>query len=98
MPTAAPNLLNAPRVKASRGSVLIWVVQKLSRKDRVSFSITGPRNRTVRGRRQLSANKKTTRIWVNLSKLPKGTYQARWEVLWSGGSRQIGLPKTFRIK
>jgi len=97
-PTATPNLLPAPKVKAGRGSVQIWVVQKFNSKDRVTFSITGPKSRKVRGKRVAGSKKGTTKFQANLSKLPKGTYQASWEVLWLGTTLQRSSPTTFRVK
>ncbi|MFN4896955.1 MAG: integrin alpha [Pseudomonadota bacterium] len=98
-PAPTPNLLEAPRVKVAKGSAEVWVVGKFSTKDRVTFRITGPVNRSVRGQRIVVSKKKgTARFQTRFSKLPKGSYQVSWQVLWAGATSQQSSARTFNVK
>jgi len=78
--------------------VQVWVVGKFNPKDRISFSIAGPKSRKARGKRVAGSKKGIVRFQASFSKLPKGTYQASWEVLWLGTTLQQSSPKTFKVK
>jgi hypothetical protein len=95
--TPAPQLLAAPRVKVKNGSALVSVIGKFAAKDRIAFSIIGPKKATLRGKRS-KASKRSTKFEANFSKLPKGTYQASWQLLRPGVTAQQSSAKIFKVR
>jgi hypothetical protein len=98
-PAPTPSLLEAPKVKVGKGSVEVWVVGKFTTKDRATFTISGPVTKTLKAQRIVVSKKNgTARLQAKFSKLPKGAYQAAWQISSSGAGTRQSLARSFKVK